>query len=684
MKSSNKSSLANPSIRRSSRQPSSNPKPMEDAFVSTKQKAKYSTTKNKSVCGSPKSSKNGLKIISKPSPVRNNVSYAQQAAVGTEYEFEPTMMSTASPKISSRLHPPTSPTLEEDNSATSDVENNMDVVVEEIDNVSKEKKEKEDMDMEDASSSDESSTLSSTLADKCKESISAGITIQYYDPISVAGDPNALRTARVTRVVEDKDFPLVLSTPDLIPSWQVVKVQSKWRPLSRYNFNIGGTGGHADAIMDWAGQISDNHNQRVAVLAEENALIGMPGDMIRELHGGNRGGPCRQHINDTPEIQVGGKEIAQDVPAKETLSMASLNVPDAKENDGISASVSSAMDEKVANTTNVAGCPSPGTIIYAGAEFQNFQHLFAGVEEEFRMSGVNRSSLARKSKAHFSPEESLSLFGQETYPDGTRNCQFPKRGFFYCTQTNDCPFHVQYSHLPSKKTGSANTIKVYTVKAESEGKNPRPLCLTHNHGTNTMQVDGWMEVKHIKDMTQEEIDYVNTASTLRTKMPTLKTGLSTMFPGRIFDSAMLHRVIQQERKNRLGPCHERLPELIKLGELAKANGGAFQTELCPQTFTLEGTKYQTPRMREYALQYGSYHTSIDGTYGCNKYGLTVMPFIVPDCLGLMHCAGFMTSLSENSKDVVAAGELFMLSSNDINSNVSMLLLLYYIKLYVWY
>ena len=179
-------------------------------------------------------------------------------------------------------------------------------------------------------------------------------------------------------------------------------------------------------------------------------------------------------------------------------------------------------------------------------------------------------------------------------------------------------------------------------------------------------VDGWLEVKHLKDMSQAEIEYVHTASTLGTRMPSLQEGLALKFPGRMFDSQLLHRIINRERTARLGPNHGRLPELINLGETAKANGGAWETILCPDTFTLQGTRYQTPRMREYATQYGSCHFTVDGTYGLTKYGKTVMPFIAPDCFGHMHCIGFMTSSSENSKDVIAAGELFGLSSKPVN------------------
>ena len=310
--------------------------------------------------------------------------------------------------------------------------------------------------------------------------------------------------------------------------------------------------------------------------------------------------------------------------------------------------------------------------IFEGATARDFAELSSNMDEVVRRSGMNPSDLGRKSKGSFSPEKSIELFGQEEYTIGSKSYKYPTRGHFYCThgggKEGGCSFFVPFSYkeIKDKSTTSFNTTKAYIIKGQTEGPTSRKLCLTHNHDTVPIGVDGWLEVKHLKDMCQEEVEYVKTASTLGTRMPSLQEGLALKFPGRMFDSQLLHRIIKRERTARLGPNHGRLPELINLGETAKANGGAWETTLCPDTFTLQGTRYQTPRMREYAMQYGSSHCTVDGTYGCNMYGLTVMPFITPDCLGHMHCIGFTTSRSENSKDVIAAGELYGLSSKPVN------------------
>jgi len=181
-------------------------------------------------------------------------------------------------------------------------------------------------------------------------------------------------------------------------------------------------------------------------------------------------------------------------------------------------------------------------------------------------------------------------------------------------------------------------------------------------------IDGWAEITLEQDMTTEEIEYVKSASTLNVRMPSLLEGMSLKFPLREFDSQLLHRILKRERESRLGPWHDRLPQLIELGELAKTNGGAWETVLCPETYTLQGTMYQTPRMRARAEQYGVYHATLDGTFGTNKYGLVCMPFMAPDCLGRWHCIGFITTRSENSKDVIAAGEVFGLSTKILDPN----------------
>ena len=77
---------------------------------------------------------------------------------------------------------------------------------------------------------------------------------------------------------------------------------------------------------------------------------------------------------------------------------------------------------------------------------------------------------------------------------------------------------------------------------------------------------------------------------------------------------------------------------------------------------IKSTRHQTRRQKFYASQFGSYHCVGDGTFGTNKYGMTLFPWITPDSLGLSILIGSSTSRSENTVDVVASGHLFGIAS----------------------
>ena len=143
------------------------------------------------------------------------------------------------------------------------------------------------------SSSDMSST---TFEDKCRETMKVGDEIEYYHIMYTAGDPRALCRATVIRVDPyDSEEPLTLSNSDPAPERMKVKrvkgempegKTAKFRSISRYHLEEGGSGGAADGIMAMAGRLSDSHNQRRVALLEGNDS--MPVDLVRELNGGTR------------------------------------------------------------------------------------------------------------------------------------------------------------------------------------------------------------------------------------------------------------------------------------------------------------------------------------------------------------------------------------------------------------
>jgi len=143
------------------------------------------------------------------------------------------------------------------------------------------------------SSGDESSTL---WEDKCRETIQVNDKVAYYLSHMVAGDARAYRESIVIRVdPEDDEYPITLSSSDLISvdnkvkrltgEMPMKKTTRKFRNLSKYLLETGGTGKHSDGVMERAGRFSDNHTALRKQLAATGAG---PMDMMVTFGGGTR------------------------------------------------------------------------------------------------------------------------------------------------------------------------------------------------------------------------------------------------------------------------------------------------------------------------------------------------------------------------------------------------------------
>ncbi len=130
---------------------------------------------------------------------------------------------------------------------------------------------------------------------------------------------------------------------------------------------------------------------------------------------------------------------------------------------------------------------------------------------------------------------------------------------------------------------------------------------------------------------------IRTLSLIHAKIPSIQNALRTEFPSekKIYDSQILHRMIKKFQDERYGKDCHRICELMKLGNNAKNSGGEWQTDV-NDTYQIIGTRFQSYRQKQYALQYGSYFALADGTYGTNKYGMTIFPWVTTDCLGYIN------------------------------------------------
>ena len=305
-----------------------------------------------------------------------------------------------------------------------------------------------------------------------------------------------------------------------------------------------------------------------------------------------------------------------------------------------------------------AGQADAGTAgLAVGNEYSSYGELLSTVYGHAERMGMPKSNLCVKTQAVFKEDEAMKLFSVPKH-DGK---PIYKRFQFYCNHNHTCPFRLPVSfHMAKRKfcimgKGGSDEKKVGTTNHN----------LSHDHTIEAMTVsleDGTLQVTKEKDLRPEEEAYIKDKSLELIGMSKMQLALRDKFPGRSFDSQLLHRIKNTHLDSTYGRDRHRLPQLMQNGEAVKAKGGVWEPIICTDTFRLKGTNYQEPKMREYAEEYGQYCTFADGTHGTNVYGIVTMPFATVDSLGLSTITGISTMLNENSVDVVRSSKLFGLSA----------------------
>jgi hypothetical protein len=157
-----------------------------------------------------------------------------------------------------------------------------------------------------------------------------------------------------------------------------------------------------------------------------------------------------------------------------------------------------------------------------------------------------------------------------------------------------------------------------------------------------MVLDGRSYVKNEADLTEAEMETLDTLAMTPMGIGGVKDALGEKFPMRLYDSQLLHRVLKKIKDD---------GKLFAHGNATAANGGIWVPEICPSTMRLRATHYASPRMMMFALQCGTYFVTADGTFLTNRYRLTMVPFVTTDYLGLTHLCGLGIYPSENSPNI---------------------------------
>ncbi len=195
---------------------------------------------------------------------------------------------------------------------------------------------------------------------------------------------------------------------------------------------------------------------------------------------------------------------------------------------------------------------------------------------------------------------------------------------------------------------------------------PTNFCLEHNHSVENIcrGVDNCFIVSKRADLELAEVEFIHNAAMVHCNIPQVQDGLRRKFGkknNRTYTSVLVKNQLNHARDQIFGKDRHKMKELMENGNETIKNGGVFEVDVS-STLVVEGVRYQSPRMREMAEQYGGTFVTYDGTYGTNIYGMTAFPGVTPDCCGYSHCCGLAIGLSENSADTIKALKAFKLSS----------------------
>eukprot|EP00956_Cyclotella_meneghiniana_P030430 scaffold76595_cov24-Cyclotella_meneghiniana.AAC.1 len=294
-------------------------------------------------------------------------------------------------------------------------------------------------------------------------------------------------------------------------------------------------------------------------------------------------------------------------------------------------------------------------VLYAGAVFPNPEELFNCIESTYLYCGALKSNLSQNTKGSFSAAEEQETFGHVYAVGKARKkggpATTPKRGRHYCTEPG-CNWNVAYTYTKSK-----GGYVILDNPLDDSVKYKTHFLLQHNHDTKMTTMDNYFVVTKREDLTSSEMKTLKTLAFAHTQMPAIQQAMMSEY------SSQGNRAFLLQSSATRG--------LEMLGRNTISEGGRFEVDI-DAIHSIRGTRFQTPRMVYYSEQYGGYLILADGTYSTNMYGLTLIPWIVVDCLGIGHVCGISTGLYENTVDVVNAGTLFGVSSiiRSIDADVS--------------
>ena len=212
------------------------------------------------------------------------------------------------------------------------------------------------------------------------------------------------------------------------------------------------------------------------------------------------------------------------------------------------------------------------------------------------------------------------------------------RGRFKCTYKTHkegmkCPFLLVVQDNGNKKFIIANSLQT-----------------NHNHDLENVNITpcGKINIQNEGDLLSGELDIINKFGPYLS-MSSLRELLKSQFPHE-YNKDLLYRTKKKACRSARGSDLDGMAKLFACGDEIKADGGVFEWTM-GEDMRLESLFIRYSGMDEYVKKYGDF-VIIDGTFGTNAYGLTLIPLALVDGLGKTIMAGIIICPTEKSEYII--------------------------------
>jgi hypothetical protein len=177
---------------------------------------------------------------------------------------------------------------------------------------------------------------------------------------------------------------------------------------------------------------------------------------------------------------------------------------------------------------------------------------------------------------------------------------------------------------------------------------------SHNHPfkVDLPSISSKAMIKSVKECNPLEVSFIISLGPSSLGIAKVREILATKFPGREFDSALLHRLLKKGFDLHFGTDPDCVSKFMEMGYDIRNQGGVFDVKLAADCRITE-VFVQKSTMRPYASRFGDFVIH-DGTYNVDRYGFIALVLTLVDSLGKSVMVGYSLASSEHSEHIKEA------------------------------